>query len=338
VLYELKVDLKSLFLKRHIITDIQAILQPGHLKHSINTLLAVAFPLPLMLGITLFSGARFFRAIKKHPYLSLMALPLAGAFFTLNSTIPRPLDWDVFALLAFPLVLIAGLWVAEIYPPEKAPALASGIVLTALAFTIPWIWSNHAIIRIWPDALAQERDRPYLYLDLLELLSQAEISVPEKPLCDNPSTDPTHCRYVAVTEFGFHTPVGFYTRPVIFAHPPASISFNVELPPEPCFLWIAPALDPWAMNWPGDGVTFEVKVIDERGKEHLIFNKFIPKEEGKLGWHHSLVDLTLYKGLRIKLVFQTNPGPNGDFTGDRAGWGVLWIVKGMAEGFYHELW
>ncbi|GAB4512848.1 MAG: hypothetical protein Kow0047_24350 [Anaerolineae bacterium] len=45
-------------------------------------------------------------------------------------------------------------------------------------------------------------------------------------------------------------------------------------------------------------------------------------------WHDVTLDLTPWRGQAIRLTLRTEPGPAGDFTGDRAAWGMLWLMRG----------
>ena len=67
-----------------------------------------------------------------------------------------------------------------------------------------------------------------------------------------------------------------------------------------------------------DGVTFIVSVQgDEIFRQHHTEQK----------WQHINLDLTSYRGQHITLRFTTNPGPNGDTSGDWARWGEPRIVS-----------
>jgi tetratricopeptide (TPR) repeat protein len=75
-------------------------------------------------------------------------------------------------------------------------------------------------------------------------------------------------------------------------------------------------LDPRALNWGGDGATFEVFVEDERA-----FLEHLSVERAREGWQERAVDLTALTGQTIHLSLATTPGPTGDVTADWAGWG-----------------
>jgi len=44
-----------------------------------------------------------------------------------------------------------------------------------------------------------------------------------------------------------------------------------------------------------------------------------------------IVDLSQWAGQSVLLTLSTGPGPNGDFTGDLAGWGLPRIVRSPGD-------
>ena len=117
------------------------------------------------------------------------------------------------------------------------------------------------------------------------------------------------------------------SKPVIYEHPLPNgrsiIAFKNVTIPAKALLKFSIALDPnvWSPE-KGDGVTFKI-YIKENGTEKLIFSKYIdPKhnpEERK--WNDYEVDLSVYAGNNVTLIFSTLPGPNNDTSWDWAWWG-----------------
>ena len=118
------------------------------------------------------------------------------------------------------------------------------------------------------------------------------------------------------------------TRAVIFAHAPARISFPLDVPRTPSFLWVSPALDPLAWGWGGDGVTFRVRVAQE-GSDTVLWERHLtPGNPADQYWVEAFVPLDAYAGQRVNLVLETDPGPAGNADADRAGWGMPWLMSG----------
>jgi len=121
------------------------------------------------------------------------------------------------------------------------------------------------------------------------------------------------------------------SRTVLFAHAPAEVALPLTLPDETTFLWLSPALDPQAWDWGGDGVTFAVKVRS-RGVDDLLWQRHLdPAQPDDLGWQDQFISLAPYRGQRVELLLVTDPGPAGDNAGDRAGWGMPWLMRGTVD-------
>jgi hypothetical protein len=117
---------------------------------------------------------------------------------------------------------------------------------------------------------------------------------------------------------------------VIFMHPPASVSFTIELPDEPVALQSRIALDPQSWEWGGDGVTFVATVEKETGATADIFRHHISNDESSHDWRDVYVSLTDFAGQTVTLTLKTEVGPAGDGTGDWAGWDsprLMWEVS-----------
>ncbi len=320
-------DLSYMFLhQEHLITSVSAIMAHSHLKNVVNSFILTSLPILLLLVV---SATKLRKLSFGRSEETLSLLLTLSAFFMFRSTIPRPIDWDIFAPIALSMMIVVGIPLFE----ALQSSVALWVVVISFTFTLPWVATNALVTRVWPDFLAPERDIPYRQVDLIKVYHEAKVSKPALPLCSGP---PSKCAYVTVTKFGFNTPAGYIERRVLFDHPPASITYSLTLPKGHFFLWAAPALDPIAASWPGDGVTFMIKVRGYKTPIKTIWKRYIPKNE--IGWHQVFLDLSPYAGREVTLTFLTGPGPAGDFTGDRAGWGMLWIMRGRFEGTYQDLW
>lgn len=107
---------------------------------------------------------------------------------------------------------------------------------------------------------------------------------------------------------------------VIFMHPPASASFELDLPEETVTLQSRVATDPQSWSWGGDGVTFVVTIQANGAKPIEIYRQHIGNEAADHKWHDVSVSLAPYAGQGITLTLSTESGPAGDGTGDWAGW------------------
>lgn len=263
--------------------------------------------------------------------LRLLAVAAAGVmvyFFTFQNDLPRPRDWDLFAVAGPPLTLwgvAMWLWFGDQVASLRVAAtlrqmLAVGLIFAG-CYSVFWIGVNHAYTLLRPDAAERDRFLRYRLLDLTELLPQATVT-PAAPIC----AEAVGCERVALSEFTM--PQNGDTRPVIFAHAPAEIAIPLTLPDEPTLLWLSPALDPQAWDWGGDGVTFIVKVRTTAGEQTLWTRHLSPANDADRGWRQAFAPLDAYRGQHIELVLITDPGPVGNDAGDRAGWGMPWLLRG----------
>jgi hypothetical protein len=107
---------------------------------------------------------------------------------------------------------------------------------------------------------------------------------------------------------------------VLFLHPPASVSFDINLPQEPVYFYSRVALAPQSWDWGGDGVTFALNVTTEDGETVELWRMHVENEEAAHKWHEIQVSLLQLAGQEITLTLATEAGPAGDGTGDWAGW------------------
>lgn len=115
--------------------------------------------------------------------------------------------------------------------------------------------------------------------------------------------------------------IGGDRRPVLWMHPPSAVYYTVEVSPG-MHLHASAALDPevWRSGR-GDGVLFVVRTIADGTEETVYYQEIDPKnrlEDQK--WHDIDIDLNLYIGQKITLLFITYPMETNDW--DWAGWGM----------------
>jgi Tfp pilus assembly protein PilF len=150
------------------------------------------------------------------------------------------------------------------------------------------------------------------YYDFIDELDGARIDAPHEPF-----------EHVKVTHFTM--PATGDKRQVLFMHPKARVSYQLEVPSEPSVLQFSLAMSPEAWDWGGDGATFEI-YLDEGDGEKLLFSKHVSNDAEDRRWHGEEIGLSPYVGQEIVLTFVTGPGPGADFTGDAAGWATPRIM------------
>ena len=315
-------------------------LAPSQLVQALNNLWLVAPLAPGLLIAGLLALARPpLRRQRPFRYLTGVAAGMLLYHFSFQNDLPRPRDWDLFAIVG-PCLTLWGLY-AWLRLQRRRVAGAHGghqtsPLLPALAFalmvTACWVGVSHCYTLLRPNPDQRQLYQRYRLLDLTELLPRATVT-PATPICDDPASDPTGCRRVTVTRFTM--PQDGDERPVIFAHAPARIAFPLQVPAQRCFLWLSPALDPLAWGWGGDGVTFQVWVRHE-GKEDLLWERHLtPTDPADLDWQEALVPLDAYRGQAVTLLLVTTPGPAGNDAADRAGWGLPWLMRGTVDACFH---
>jgi hypothetical protein len=272
-------------------------------------------------------------------YLFAVSGGLLLYHISFQNDLPRWLDWDLYAIVGPAVALVGWYGLLLARRQERArqarPGLISGLIwptlIFSLCFSSGWVGVNHSLRLIQPDPDWRELYRVFLHQDLTQSLEQARIEAPAHPLCVDVPEDPTGCQWVALS--GFTMPQNGDHRDVIFAHAPSRVIFPLELPRERTFLWLSPALDPLAWGWGGDGVRFRVWLREEGdGAEHLLAERFLsPAIPDDLGWHELFVDLAPFRGERVELILETDPGAQGNSDGDRAGWGMGWLMEGTVK-------
>jgi hypothetical protein len=253
-------------------------------------------------------------------YLTAVVVGLLVYHFTFQNDLPRYHDWDLFAIVA-PGVTLWGLY-AALHTPwvgGMRPAL-----LFAALFTMAWIGVNHVMVLIHPNPDLRATYQRYRLLDLTEQVGTAVIT-PATPIC----AEATNCERVKVTSFTM--PQNGDSRPTIFAHAPVRIELPLQVPDEATFLWLSPALDPVAWDWGGDGVTFTVAVAVQ-GQESVLWSRHLsPAQPTDRNWQTAFVALDQFRGQMVTLILATSPGPANNSDGDRAGWGLPWLMRGTVD-------
>lgn len=111
-------------------------------------------------------------------------------------------------------------------------------------------------------------------------------------------------------------------QPTLLMHPEGSAAFQVAVPPGvPCFRADL-AMDPQSWGWGGDGANFRLAVNGE-----TLLDRYVGNQSADRFWQPVIVDLSRWAGQNVTLTLSTGPGPNSDFTGDLAGWGLPRIVS-----------
>ena len=296
-------------------------------------LVAPLAPLWLIVGSWALTKASL-RQDPRFRYLTGVAAGLLVYHLSFRNELPRHQDWDLFAIVG-PGVTLWGLyaWSRLWFTGEKAAggfrALTATLLTFAVCFTAAWIGVNHVYTLIRPDANQRELYQRYRLLDLRDQLAQATIT-PNTPVC----ADAKGCERVAALSFTM--PQNGDERPVLFAHAPARVEFTLALPAQASFLWLSPALDPVAWSWGGDGVQFQV-LVKQAGQETLLWSRYLmPAQPADLAWQEALVPLSAYRGQTVTLILATSPGPADNNAGDRAGWGMPWLMLGTPDTRFDE--
>ena len=122
--------------------------------------------------------------------------------------------------------------------------------------------------------------------------------------------------------FGQEFTINKEKRPILFEHPNAEVQFNGVAIPQNAVLQFGMGINPDVWDKPGDGVTFEITVVDEKSAKTMIFSGYIdPKAStGDRKWVDHEVDLKDFAGQKVSFLFSTTPGPRGNTEYDWAGW------------------
>ena len=111
-------------------------------------------------------------------------------------------------------------------------------------------------------------------------------------------------------------------REVLYEHADSEVTFKNVLIHENAELRFGIGINQGAWDKPGDGVMFEMSIIDATSKNTLLFSKYIdPKnnvEDRK--WFDEKTYLGAFAGQTVSFIFKTTGGPKGDRSADWAGW------------------
>ncbi|CAN5710094.1 hypothetical protein BH10CHL1_BH10CHL1_08090 [soil metagenome] len=314
------------------------ILTPAHWWDAWNNLWLVAPLTPLWIGVgvwALFHPPLWRDQIFR--YLTGITIGWLVYHLSFQNDLPRHQDWDLFAIVG-PGFTLWGLYtwsrLLARQPTDQArqhlTALFTPVLVFALLFTMSWVGVNHFVTLIRPRSDQRDLYQRYRLLDLRTLLPAAVIT-PHTPIC----AEATGCERVAALSFTM--PQNGDERPVIFAHAPAQVTFTLQVPDQASFLWLSPALDPTAWDWGGDGVMFQVSVQpvvagSSAAPSRLLWSRmFIPNQPADRGWQEALISLAAYQGQTVHLILATLPGPADNNAGDRAGWGLPWLMQGTPD-------
>jgi hypothetical protein len=121
---------------------------------------------------------------------------------------------------------------------------------------------------------------------------------------------------------------------VILIHPPAALTYRLDLPSDPATFWTRVAMAPNSWEWGGDGATFVLLLETEEGETVELYRQHVSNSDGDRDWHDVSVSLAQYAGEHIALTLTTEAGPIGDATGDWAGWErprLMWSLPQRAN-------
>lgn len=125
------------------------------------------------------------------------------------------------------------------------------------------------------------------------------------------------------------------SRNVLFEHPTNSVTYTVNLA-DNSELRFGIGMDPsvWSPD-KGDGVGFNIYISqkDMPGVWRRVFYQYLdPKNNpDDRHWKDFSVDLHQYSGQDVKIIFETDPGPNGNSDYDWAGWSEPVIITGVGN-------
>jgi hypothetical protein len=99
------------------------------------------------------------------------------------------------------------------------------------------------------------------------------------------------------------------TKRTILAKPFARITYTITVPPD-AWLEVDFAMRPDSWDAPGDGAQFRVGVAEGRTYEEIL-RQYVNPKRGDKRWFSARLDLSAYQGRQVKVIFNTDPGPNG---------------------------
>ncbi|TDI93222.1 MAG: hypothetical protein E2O76_17655 [Caldithrix sp.] len=111
-------------------------------------------------------------------------------------------------------------------------------------------------------------------------------------------------------------------RTVLFEHPNSEVAFRDIVINKNTQLKFGIGIEERAWDKRGDGVFFEICLVDEKLRNTLLFLEYIdPKNHAEYrGWLDEQIDLSAFAGQKVILIFKTTSGPKGNADFDWAGW------------------
>lgn len=128
-------------------------------------------------------------------------------------------------------------------------------------------------------------------------------------------------------------------RVVLFEHPNSEVVFKHVPVGEKARLQFGIGINQDAWDKPGDGVLFEVIIVDERSRKISALSKYIDpkKNAGDRKWFDHNVDLQAFAGQEVSVVFKTTGGPESNVDYDWAGWSNPQVISGGKMGWVKQL-
>lgn len=118
-------------------------------------------------------------------------------------------------------------------------------------------------------------------------------------------------------------------REILFEHPNSEVIFEDVPINENAQLKFGIGINERAWDKAGDGVLFEISIIDGNSQSILLFSKYIdPKNNVKdRKWFDEQINLNPFAGQKVSFIFKTTGGPKGDRAADWAGWSRPQVVS-----------
>ena len=115
--------------------------------------------------------------------------------------------------------------------------------------------------------------------------------------------------------------IGDEARPTLFAHPFSRVAFPGLTLQGDGRLTTGIGVASRIWEYDGDGMTFRV-LMEESGKIDTLYSRYIdPKRSYRdRKWHDLEVDIDPADGMEFTLIFETDPGPEGNVFFDWGGW------------------
>jgi hypothetical protein len=125
-----------------------------------------------------------------------------------------------------------------------------------------------------------------------------------------------------LVKFGLELTIENDKRLVLFEHPSAEVIFDNVLIPKNSVVQFGIGINQAAWDKSGDGVTFELTIVDEKSDKTIIFSEYIdPKKNSReRKWFDQSLDLKAFAGQKATFIFKTSPGPRNDRDYDWSGW------------------